>query len=223
LASADATVIASRNSVLGDIPATAARKLKRLLQEDENYLLDRIRISRGQGTFDDDISPLDEQRRRFREGLRESLEEAFVAGRRTADGSGPGGASNTVGDLITKQIVNPLRKEVSRVVEGGMAAQDTTSSIAGRASDVFRVWKGVRTELLGEGLAHSAFHHGMLDAWREREVATKRWVHSPDEGECPKGVCAGNAAAGAVPIDDTFPSGHIAPPAHGGCSCSLSE
>lgn len=221
--SADAGVIESRDSALGDLPAASARRLKRLLQEDENDLLDRIRISRGQGSFDDDISPLDLHLRRFREGLRETLEEAFVAGRKSAQTSGPGGGSVTVGDLISKQIVNPLRKEVSRVVEGGMAAQDTTSSIAGRASDVFRVWKGVRTELLGEGLAHSAFHHGMLDAWRERDVPTKRWIHSQAEAECPKGVCTSNAAAGPVPIDDTFPSGHLAPPAHGGCDCSLSE
>lgn len=214
-------VLARRDRTLAGVPAAAARRLKLVLQEDQNDLLDRIRTSRGKGSFDQDVSPPDLQLSRFREALREFLGTAFVAGRRLAGGEGEGKSATAVGDLIAKQIVSPLRREVGRVVEAGMQAEDTATSIAGRAGDVFRVWKGVRTELLGEGLAYSAFHHGMLDAWREQRTAAKRWIASPDEGDCPKDICASNAAAGAVSIDDPFPSGHLAPPAHGGCTCAL--
>ena len=47
------------------------------------------------------------------------------------------------------------------------------------------------------------------------------WVVSPDEADCPRDTCRSNAAAGALGLDASFPSGHVAPPAHGGCTCTL--
>ena len=38
-------------------------------------------------------------------------------------------------------------------------------------------------------------------------------------GRCRR--CRANAAAGVVGVDVSFPSGHLAPPAHGGCTCTV--
>lgn len=214
-------LLGSRDNVIGDATSTAARRLKRLLQEDQNYLLDRLRTHRGKGSFDESISPSDVQLERFQEGMHEVLEESFLAGRRTGGLTDTSDAGRPVADLISKQIVTPLRRDLGRIIDSGLAAGDTVKAIAERASDVFRVWKGIRSELLGEGLVYSAYHQGLVDAWRRVSVGQKVWVRSPSEEDCPRGVCDRNADAGAVDLNATFPSGHLTPPAHGGCTCVL--
>lgn len=214
--------LSRRGEVLQETPIQASRRLKRLLQEDQNDLLDRIRTHRGKGTFDQDISPLDQQESRFAEGMGEILGEAFSAGRKVAGGDNQGDPDQPVRNLVSRQLVGPLRRELSTAVEAGLQAQDTPTSIAERASDIYRVWKGVRTELLGEGLVFAAYHQGLMDVWRSQGAATKRWVLSSDEQTCPRDVCRQNEGAGAVAVDSAFPSGHMAPPAHGGCTCTMS-
>ncbi|HVF12236.1 MAG TPA: hypothetical protein VNA87_04035, partial [Actinomycetota bacterium] len=150
----------------------------------------------------------------------EILGSAFKEGRQIAGGDGPGDVENAVLGLITKQLVLPLRTEVSRTVGTGLEAQDTATAIAERVSDVFRVWKGVRTEMLAEGLVHAAFHQGQIDAWRNQGSTQKKWILD-QERDCPKDVCKSNAEAGFLAVDSAFPSGHMAPPAHGGCTCTL--
>ena len=209
-----------RAEVLGDLPLQAARRLKRLFQEDHNDLLDRLRTRRGKGTLDDNLAPLPEQFARFQSGLSESLSKAFLEGRNAAGGGGTADPGKAVSNLVARQVVNPLRAEVARAVQGGLEAQDTPTAIAERASDVFRVWKGVRTELLGVGMVYAAFNQGLVDGWSRNPRIQKLWVAS-EEDECPNDVCAKNVAAGPVALRATFPSGHLTPPAHGGCTCSL--
>lgn len=216
---------AERAQGLGEGPVQAGRSLKRLLQEDQNDLLDRIRRHRGKGTFEQDIFPATEQVERFVHGLRTVLEPAFLAGRRLAGGPAVGEpdtlASGVVAALVSKQVVAPLRRDLGRMLEPRLAAGDTATTVSERAGDVYRVWKGVRTELLGEGLVYAAYHHGLLDAWREAHRPAKRWAMSNDEADCPRDTCKVNAAAGSVPLEASFPSGHLAPPAHGACTCTV--
>lgn len=210
-----------RTDALGDAPVTASRRMKRLLQEEQNDVLDRLRTKRGKGTADENMPPQEEQLERFRTGFGSFLTDAFQAGRSVGGATDKGEALPIVENLITKQLVNPLRTELTRAIEGGLDAQDTLNSISERANDVFRVWKGVRTELLGEGMVYAAFHQGLIDAWKTKGAATKRWVLSSDEQECPRDICKQNAAAGTVAVKGTFASGHLAPPAHGGCTCTI--
>ncbi|MEA2590429.1 MAG: hypothetical protein QOD62_260 [Actinomycetota bacterium] len=220
-AAAPEPAFVARAEALADAPLLAGRTLKRLLQEDQNDLLDRIRRHRGRGTFEDDIFPTAVQVERFVEGMRPALEPAFIAGRTAGGGIPIGEPPDVVGALVAKQVVAPLRRDLGRMVEPRLAAGDTATTVSERAGDVYRVWKGVRTELLGEGLVYAAFHHGLLDAWREAHGPGKRWLLSPDEADCPRDTCRANAAAGVVGIDVSFPSGHLAPPAHGGCTCTV--
>lgn len=213
--------LAERNAALGDLPSQTARRLKRLLQEDHNDVLDRLRTQRGKGSLEDNLAPAGEQARRFQAGLTEALKRAFTEGRKAGGASGATDASATVDKLISRQVMNPLRTEVSKAIEAGLAAEDSASALSERANDVFRVWKGVRTQLLGEGITYAAYHQGQLDAWKSNPGAGKVWVLAEDEEECPNDVCRRNAEAGAVDLKSPFPSGHVAPPAHGACTCTL--
>ncbi|MFN2611609.1 MAG: DivIVA domain-containing protein [Actinomycetota bacterium] len=213
---------AVRASALGESPDTAARRMKRLLQEDHNDLLDRLRTHRGKGKVEDNLVSEDDHYKRFSGGLGEILQSAFVGGRSHAGGDGEGSAARAVESLIKRQLVLPLRTDLTKVIESGLEAQDTATAIAERASDVYRVWKGIRTEMLGEGLVYAAYHQGLLEAWNSKGAAQKRWILATDEAECPRDTCKANAEAGSLSVKATFPSGHLAPPAHGGCTCTLS-
>lgn len=218
----DAGALQVRDDAIGNAPATAGRRLKRLLQEDQNYLLDRLRTHRGKGSFDESVAPLDVQIERFQAGMTDVLSDAFLAGWRASGTTETGEASRSVAELIQKQIVQPLRRDLSRIVDAGLAAGDTPKAIAERSSDVFRVWKGVRTELLGEGLVYASYHQGLVDALKQRRGTKKAWVQA-EEQDCPRDVCRSNADAGPIELTSTFPSGHQTPPAHGGCTCTLTE
>lgn len=210
-----------RSEALGDLPAQTARRLKRLLQEDHNDLLDRLRVQRGKGPLDDNLAPQEEQAARFSAGLKEALGRAFAEGRKAGGAQSESDPSPAITKLVARQVVTPLRAEVSNAIAAGLQAEDSASALSERANDVFRVWKGVRTQLLGEGIAYSAYHQGLLDVWRTKASSTKQWVISDEEAECPNDICRRNADAGKVPTKNPFPSGHLAPPAHGGCTCTL--
>lgn len=214
--------LARRRDALGDLPAQTARRLKRLLQEEHNDLLDRLRTQRGKGEVDDNVAPHDEQLGRFVAGLSDTLGRAFSEGRKAA-GSPDADSAAAVTKLVTRQVLNPLRGEISKAIEAGLQAEDSAGNLSERANDVFRVWKGVRTQLLGEGISYAAYHQGMIDGWSSSENSGKRWVLSADEQECPNNICRRNADAGAVALKAAFPSGHQAPPAHGGCTCTLKD
>ena len=217
----DGGMLARRAGSLGEVPEQASRRLKRLLQEDQNDLLDRVRTQRGKGSVEENVIPESEHIERFRQGLDDSLRMAFATGRTLGGATDPGDATSAIASLVSKQVVGPLRVEISKTIAAGLQGQESANSLGERASDVFRVWKGVRTELLGEGMVYAAFHQGLVDAWKSAGQKEKKWVLSSDELECPKDVCKANAAAGAVALEAGFPSGHLAPPAHGGCSCTL--
>ncbi|HLF69836.1 MAG TPA: hypothetical protein VI541_02650, partial [Actinomycetota bacterium] len=202
----------------GDASASAGRRIKRLLQEDQNELLDRLRSAPASAA--DALLPQEEQVERFHGGLNEILSAAFLAGR-TAGGLEGGDPARSVESLIRKQFLTPLRSDVARVIEAGFSAKDSAAAISERANDVFRVWKGVRTDLLGEGLVFAAFHAGLIDALVARGTEKKRWIFSPKEQDCPRGICKVNVDGGATATGSVFASGHNAPPAHGGCSCTL--
>src|SRR5436309_430900 len=207
------------------MPADAARRLKRLLQEDQGDLLERLRTWRGTGPAANHVIAPDQHVARFATGLGDVLAAAFRVGRGAAgspDWADGGDPAPVIEALVAKQLVAPLRRDLLRLIEppsGGDASATATSK---RASDVYRVWKGVRTDLLGEGLVYAVFHQGLLDAVRcNGSAVSKEWVVSSDEGNCPREVCRSNASAGRVDPDAPFPSGHLMPPAHGGCSWTL--
>ncbi|MGH2773708.1 MAG: hypothetical protein ACRDIU_11315, partial [Actinomycetota bacterium] len=220
---APASVFDRRALATDGLPAEAARRLKRILQEDQNELLHRIRTHRGKGSLADNVPDPGEQLTRFNSSLQQVLSKAFAGGRQAAGAKGPGRPEGPLGSLIARQVVNPLRSEVGKIVGAGLDAGDTPSAIAERAGDVLRVWKGVRTELLGEAMVYAAYHQGLLDAWGRNKKALKKWALSVDEPHCPGGVCQKNADQGPLALKATFASGHLAPPAHGGCTCALDK
>lgn len=87
----------------------------------------------------------------------------------------------------------------------------------GKLLDVNARLKGER---IGKIIEEEAFHADKAGAYATASdlgFKAKRSIHSGDMLVCP--VCIENAGVGWIPIDDTYPSGEIAPPFHPNCRC----
>lgn len=129
------------------------------------------------------------------------------------------GAGLTEGDTeyaIDETTRAGLRDTVTRALEEGWSPDELAQAVEG--SYLFSADRAetiARTEL---ALAHS---EGNLMAWRRSGVVTgKKSVLS--DGHDLDDICNVNAAAGTIPLDASFPSGHSAPPYHPNCECAVS-
>lgn len=210
------TALPERDQALGDLPRTASDRLKAAFQEDQNDLLDKIRTGRDIEDLSGLISE-SEQSGRFLVGVGAALQDAYRAGAKVVNEDSTVQAGEGIGELVSKQVVHPLRADLGAVLAAGIEKSEGPSALSHRASDVYRVWKGVRTETLGEGLVLAAYHLGMTDA--AGPDARKVWILAEEEN-CP-GACRENASGEPLRVQARFPSGHRMPPAHGGCFCGL--
>lgn len=121
-------------------------------------------------------------------------------------------------DLVT-EITETTRDRLASMIEaafqGGATPQDLALEIAESfAFSIDRAETIARTELaMAQG-------QGTLDSWIESEVVSgKRWILGSEHGD--PDICDDNEAAGVIGLEETFPSGDDAPPAHPDCVCDL--
>jgi Xaa-Pro aminopeptidase len=86
-----------------------------------------------------------------------------------------------------------------------------------RARLISTVMSAVRQDV--DGVIAGFYELGLLDAWAAGDIAQRRWVLGA-EPRCPEARCRHNGQAGALPLGEAFPSGHVAPPVHPGCTCT---
>lgn len=108
-----------------------------------------------------------------------------------------------------------LRDTIAVAVEEGWSARDLADEImdsyefsASRAETI------ARTEL---AFAHT---EGNMQGWRESGVVEKKQSILGSEHDMDD-VCDDNASAGAIPLDEPFPSGHMTAPYHPNCVCDV--
>jgi len=65
----------------------------------------------------------------------------------------------------------------------------------------------------------SLMQQGVIDAFSDAGVEKVMWVCNPDACD----MCLENADAGAIGIDEAFPSGHDRPPGHSRCRCIVTR
>ncbi len=199
-------LIARRDELLTPVTARLSRTVKRALGDDQNRLLDRLRNAPSL-TGEELMGPEDEHTVAFAEAARGHLGEAFAAG--TVFG-GAGAAAVPKGDAVeesSRALAHVIVTMLRRQIEGG------TGDPADRVGAAFREWRGERVERLTGDYSTQAFSAGVAAAGAEGKL---RWVVTSSAG-CSD--CEDNALAGSVSANETFPTGHIHPPAHSGCRC----
>jgi cell division septum initiation protein DivIVA len=206
----DHALIARRDELLSPVSSQLSRQIKRALGDDQNRLLDVLRSTPNVGG-EALLGSEDLHVAIFTSVAERHLADAFAAGTiygGAAEGSlAPGPAVEQAATGLSRTVVTMLRR---RIADGNDAGEE----VAERVGAAFREWRGERIERLVGDCAVQAFSAGVAAA--TAAGGTLRWVLTSSTG-CSD--CDDNALAGAVAVDDSFPTGHAYPPAHSGCRC----
>jgi len=117
--------------------------------------------------------------------------------------------------VISEATRDMIRAQVAEAVRGGMSVQE----IAALLEDAY-AFSPARADLIARTELVRANNEGNLAGYKASGVVTgKGWQTAEDE--LVEEICEHNAAAGILPLDDDFPSGDPAPPAHPRCRCAI--
>ncbi len=201
-----------RDAALDESLAVLTRRVKRVLQDDQNLSLERLRSLKVVSATE--LEDEHAQRERYAEAAFDALADAAAAGAQfafdeTGANVGPAGRApllECAADLAVT-IVLALRRRI--LAEGNGDPLE-------RVNTAYKEWRGARVERLCTDAARRAFHIGVLAASAGRHV---RFLVSP--GDPPCDACVLDAAAGERSAGASFPGGAAYPPLHAGCACTI--
>jgi DivIVA domain-containing protein len=206
----DQALIGRRNELISPITVQLSRHIKRALGDDQNRLLDVLRVApttEGEAL----LGPEDAHLATFTAAAAGHLAEAFTAGTKFAGGKAAKGPTEAAAEKAATGLARSVVTMVRRRIEEGTDAGEDVSARVGAA---YREWRGERIERLVGDCALQSFSAGVLAAVTKK--GTVRWVMTSTDG-CSD--CDDNALAGPVTVAEGFPTGHAGPPAHAGCRC----
>lgn len=134
-------------------------------------------------------------------------------------------ARRRAGELIGKnprgtgELAETTRKRIRNVIADGLQENIGRDGIIARLEEDF-AFSPERAELIANTEISNANSEGSMQGYRQAEetglTVLKGWLCEPDACD----VCLENEAAGFIPLDETFPSGHERPVAHPNCRCT---
>jgi DivIVA domain-containing protein len=220
---ADETIFDRRDAALVPLIVAGARKLKRVLADEQNDVLDALRKSRDVADLATILPSEAEHAARYAAAIADELSSAAVAGAGTTGGGSPAVLRRSVGkssvldpvrSSITAELVRPLRDRLGRSVADGAGDND---DITKRVRAVYREWKTQHIDDQLDDVFRLAYGSGALAA---AAPGTRLcWSVDPHGPPCPD--AEDNALAGPVGAGDAYPTGHTMAPAHAGCRCVL--
>jgi DivIVA domain-containing protein len=216
---ADPARFAERDEELSPVVVAMARKLKRVLADEQNTVLGHVRAKRSSLDIDAVLGTEAEHSARYATAVAEDSMAAASAGAKSVKAAG--GSSRRVTQkaiaahavsAITAGLVASFREE-ARIAIG--EAEGDREVLLGLIRDVYRAWKSERIDSHVEDIACSSYSHGAYLALEPGSRIT--WMAEPDTNCCSE--CEDNSLGGSVVRGDDFPTGHSHPPAHAGCRC----
>ena len=208
-----------RDADLVPLIVASARKLKRVLADEQNEVLDALRRRDPVRSLDGLLPPEEEQSDRYVDAIASELVLAAEAGSASVEGTvpldlGPEGTLAPVRESLASDLVVPLRERLQRCVEDGDGDNDAVTK---RARAVYREWKTQRIDEQLDDVFRVAYGRGACDAIEPGTPVT--WIVDPAGPACPD--AEDNSLAGTVTLGEGFPTGHTCAPAHAGCRCLL--
>ena len=208
-----------RDEALAPLVGAMSRKLKRVLADEQNEVLQHLKLKKSSLEMDAFLGSMDDHADRFAQAVLEEMMLAAGAGAKSVKAAGGSSRRVTqkavsahVAAVIAEGFVHKFRDE-TRIAIG--EAEGDRAILAGLMRDVYRGWK---TELLDQyidDIACSTYSKGGFLALEPGvQVA---WVVDPVSGCCSE--CEDNSLAGALNKGAEFPTGHEFAPAHPGCRC----
>ena len=214
-----------RDEALTPLIVASARKLKRVLADEQNVVLDRLRRPEPVRSVDDLLSDADRQSATYFGAISAEVLAAAEVGADSMGGamldvsSSPGGGHGVlapVEESLRDDLVGPLR---SRIATRVAAADGDNDEITKSVRAVYREWKTRHIDNHLDDLVRLAHGRGVFAALTPGEPC--RWVVDPSGPACSE--CADNVLQGAVAAGSAFPTGHLSAPAHAGCRCLLAR
>ena len=208
-----------RNEELSPVVVAMARKLKRVLADEQNTVLGHVRAKKTSLDIDAVLGTEAEHSARYATAVAEDLMAAASAGAKSVKAAG--GSSRRVTQkaiaahavsAITAGLVAGFRED-ARIAIG--EAEGDRDVLLGLIRDVYRTWKTERIDSHVDDIACSSYSHGAYLALEPGSRIT--WMAEPDTNCCSE--CEDNSLGGSVVRGDDFPTGHSHPPAHAGCRC----
>ena len=219
------TTFESRDEILVPLVLTMGRKIKRVLADEQNEVLDILRGRAVVKTLDAIVGPKSDHTKRFCSALSASVKSAAIAGARSIHTSGSVPSDKALAEMVAPQLkavdeaiitafVEPLRERLSRSISQAGGSNAELSSLV---RSVYREWKNQIVDEHIDDIAYTAFGRGALSALTpDMNVC---WKFDPAGPGCPD--AEDNSLAGAICGGDSFPTGHTHAPAHAGCRCAL--
>jgi DivIVA domain-containing protein len=213
----DPALLARRDELLTPIARELVRHCKRVLQNEQNEILDALRRRRGRPTSEKLLPPLSQQVTAWSEVLTPAIVEAYVAARTAAgpDGEPVSDAPQRMVTGMVEVLVTPLRDRLLAAVDETLGDDANPDVIAHRIGARYREWKGEELDNRISDLLAAVYARGVYDA--APEGALLRWVPA-EQGQCPD---ADDNALEPTRRGERFPTGQPFPPAHPGCRCLL--
>jgi DivIVA domain-containing protein len=220
-AAPESTPFTRRDEALVPLITAAARKAKRALADEQNGVLDALRRQEPVTSLDALVHDADAHAAPYLAAIVSELESAAVAGagelgaadtktlRRSLDKAG---ALDAARAHVRSDLIGPLRARLERAVVDGAGDND---DITKRVRAVYREWKTQHIDDQLDDVFRFAFGGGLAVT---AEPGTQMvWTLDPNHSACAD--CEDNSLAGSVPAGESFPTGHVAAPAHPGCRC----
>ncbi len=217
----DAQIFSKRDDALTPMIEVLAKKLKRVLADEENAMLNYLQSKKAQVALEKVLPTFDSHVQSFVEATSKDLIEAAMAGAQSLSKSLKADLrkkiSNTavmqvMSKKLADEIVLPLRTRIQKCAEKSAGDSNEMSSLI---RTVYREWKMQQVDKLVGDVTRLAYSRG---AYLVLDVGTKVcWLVDPNGPPCAD--AEDNSLAGAIARGENFPTGHEHPVIHSGCRC----
>ena len=217
----DQGVFDHRDAALEPILVLLARKMKRVLADEENSMLTYLQGKKSSVALEKVLPAADEHLQMYVEALAEDVISAAMAGAQSLSKSlkadlrkriTRSAVMQVVSRTIDESTIRPLREKIQRAVEQSNGDRDEMSNLI---RSVYREMKMQRVEQQVSDIARMAYSRG---AYLVLDQGTKVcWMVDPNGPSCAD--AEDNSLAGSTDLGSEFPTGHIHPTAHAGCRC----
>ena len=216
---ADPAMFSARDESLAPLIGVIARKLKRVLADEQNTVLEHLRAKKSSLEIDAILGAPDVHAQRYSAAIVDETMAAASDGAKAVKHAGGSSRRVTqkaiathVADTILNGLVAAFREDTRIAIGEAEGDRDILSSLM---RDVYRMWKMESLETHVDDIACSAYSKG---GFLSLEPGCKvSWMVDPVAKCCSE--CEDNALGGVVVRGEEFPTGHQHPPAHPGCRC----
>ena len=149
----------TENESVTPLIVSAARKLKRVLADEQNDVLDLLRRKDPVLTLEGLVASPSDHARRYVDAVQADLVAAGLAGAQGGSNGGEEAIVRPACDAIGELIVSPLRERIARCIEN---ADSNASDLATSMRSVYREWKLNRIDEHLDEIVRLAYERGAL-------------------------------------------------------------